>query len=138
MNMEKMMEIEQPGNRNWRYYRIAVTVLAAIGLIWWIGYIQLRELSNEARVRVMLACSPGTPKKSVLERLDTPIKPRDYSYESRDNFKDIVVPPGGSVLFYDSYTATDLLVSPGLPEFLVVFDKTDHVTSIVFEEIKDL
>jgi hypothetical protein len=112
-----------------------VLTFSLILLAIWSVHIQNQLWQNTARIDVLLSCTPGTPMAAVESHLNGRGKPREMDSEGLKSwFKNLSPLSGGKGLFYDSYGATDMFGGPRLPEFVVLLDRTDHVTGVVFLE----
>jgi len=81
----------------------------------------------ERVVRVMADASPGTDKAQVRTLLQN--AGLEIGSEAWRDLE-VTVPAGGSVLWFDSYAPPGSVAHN--MEFLVVFDRSDHVVSLVF------
>ena len=108
---------------------IVCAIIAVAFLLPWTLRSVIDASTKDGMIRVMAAATPGTPKKWVEQRLGS--HPRLW-FNSHD--LNIVVPPGGSVLWYDSYPINGLCGACRTADFIIVFDSSDRAGQLIFLE----
>ena len=112
----------------WRRYVLAVVVACVLGAQSVAIFNLNKRIGDVERVaRVLADVSPGTTKAQVRNTLMA--TGLEYSHEVW-GYLDVTVPAGGSVLRFDSYGPPGSVARS--MDFLVAFDRSDRVTSLVF------
>ncbi len=88
----------------------------------------LRVSDQQSMLGLVMKVTPGISKREALSRIGVGGRPLPTGIDPSRNL-DVAIPPGGSVLLFDSHRVS---ATSSYSDFVIVFDKQDRVVQVVF------
>ena len=109
----------------WKPLRYVLLLGLLLGLLNWGWTLHRGVLIQQGLLDILLAATPGTSKSHVQQALG---RGQEWGTDTAGG-TDLIVPPGGHAVRYDSYMITEM----GHPaDFWIVYDRNERVTGLEF------